>query len=218
MKKYITGMALITAIVIAAGCTVGRKMSYENKQIDAGYASYKTMAVVFHDQRKEVLNGREKPTFCGHTNSGMQIAYNIQTATGKPLAEEFTDAVTSSLSKKSIHTEPILINHLSPSDSAMTVFKNGGMERLLLFSINEWESVAQPKFSTILYEVFYNFDLKVYDKEGNILSSGNVHDVWRKEDASLASSMKRLQQYSDSVFVNQMRNLLLAESVKASLQ
>jgi hypothetical protein len=41
-----------------------------------------------------VLSGKEKVTFCGHMNSSAQIEYNIQTKSGKPLADEFSTFFT----------------------------------------------------------------------------------------------------------------------------
>lgn len=218
MKKRMVWMMKVALIIVLAGCAFGKKMTFENKEIDAGTTVYKPVAVAFHDQRPEVLSGREKPSYCGHSNSTGQIGYNIQTASGKPLAAEFTNALVASLTKRQITAEAMMVTHTQPADSILLTFKNGKMERLLFFTIALWDATMRPKFSTIEYEVVYDLDLKVYDREGTMLANGHSKNFWRVEDPDLATSNNKLQRYADSVFVREIRSLLKDPKVQESVK
>jgi hypothetical protein len=218
MKKRIRWIAKVVLVVVLAGCAFGKKMTFENKEIDAGNAQYKPVAVAFHDQRPEVLSGREKPSYCGHSNSSGQIGYNIQTSSGKPLATEFTNALVASLAKRQLTAEALIVPHTQPVDSILSAFKNGKMDRLLYFTIGQWEATMRPKFVTIEYEVLYNIDLKVYGREGTMLANSNTKNLWRVEDPDMATSNAKLQRYADSVFVREVRLLLKDPKIQASVQ
>jgi hypothetical protein len=218
MDRRISFVTKVALVVVLAGCAFGKKMTFESKEIDAGNTVYKPVAVVFHDQRPEVLAGREKPSYCGHSNSTGQIGYNIQTASGKPLASEFTNALVASLVKRQITAEALMMPHSQPADSVLLAFKNGKMERLLFFTIALWDATMRPKFSTVEYQVVYDLDLKVYNREGAMLANSHTKDFWRVEDPDLATSNNKLQRYADSVFVKEIRSLLRDPKVQESVK
>jgi hypothetical protein len=191
-------------------------MTYENKAMDLGFSPSKTAAIVFQDKREEVLTGKEKPSFCGHSNSSMQISYNIQTNSGKPLADEFAFSVTSSYNKSNVFASALLVNMNTSADSAQQVFKAGNTERLLYFTIYKWESRAMPLVINIRYEVICKLELKLYDKRGELLASNTVQDIVVKEQGA-ATSMKKMQEMADDVFSKQVRLLLSKEEVRKNL-
>jgi hypothetical protein len=218
MKKIsflLTGIAL-TAML--ASCAVGRKMSYENKEVKPGYTTNKTLQVGFQENREAVLSGKEKPSFVGHLNSTAQIDYNMQTESGKPLVDEFTGSVAGSLTKLGVQATPVYIPLRKPADSVIAQFTASGRDRLLLFTVSQWESRGIPKFTTILYQVRYAIDVKVYDASGKQLAAAEVHDLFEKEDSDLGTSLKKLQALSEEIFREQMRILFNKEDVKAALQ
>ena len=80
----------LLTIITFTSCAVNRKMVFENKKVEIDNNFNKKINVVFQDSRNYVLSGKEKETFCGHMNSSAQIQYNIQTKSGKPLADELS--------------------------------------------------------------------------------------------------------------------------------
>jgi hypothetical protein len=217
MKKIshlLTGIALIAMF---ASCAVGRKMSYENKEVKPGYTTTKTLQVGFLENREAVLAGKEKPSFCGHLSSTAQIEYNMQTESGKPLVDEFTGSVAGSLTKLGVQATPVFIPLRRPADSVIAMFAASGRDRLLIFTVNQWESRATPKFSSILYQVRYGIDVKVYDQSGTLMATAEVHDIFEKDDPDLATSVKKLQSVSEEVFREQMKILFNKENIKAAL-
>jgi hypothetical protein len=216
MKK---DLLFVLAIALAAGassCAVGRKMSFENKEADPGYSTTKSATIIFQDKRVEVLSGKEKPTFCGHSNSTGQISYNIQTQSGRPLADEFAESVTTSYNKAGGAGTAMLVNMNTSRDSIMQAFKNGNKDRLLFFSMHKWESRATPLFSSIRYEMIYELELNVYNSNGELLASGSTSNIVVKEQGA-ATSMKKMQEMADDTFKEQIRVLFSSDAVKKSL-
>ncbi len=214
-----TTSVFIIALATVAGmssCAVGRKMSFENKEAGPGYPTTKTAIIVFQEKRAEVLAGREKPTFCGHSNSTAQISYNTQTESGKPLADEFTEAVTTAYNKSGGSASMVMVNMNTSVVSFMQVFKNSNKDRLLYFSILKWESRATPLFSSIRNEVIYQLELNVYNPNGDQLATNSTQNIVVKEEG-VATSMKKMQAMADDTFKDQIRNLFSSESVKKSL-
>lgn len=214
-----TRTALIIALAAVSGfssCAVGRKMSFTNKEADPGYSTSKNAMVIFQDKRVEVLSGKEKPTFCGHSNSTGQISYNIQTESGKPLADEFAESVTAAYNKAGGAATTVLVNMNTSRDSIMQVFKSGSKERLLYFTIHKWESRATPLFSSIRYEVIYELELNVYNTTGTLLASNTTQNIVVKEEGA-ATSMKKMQAMADDTFKEQVRVLYSSDAVKKSL-
>jgi hypothetical protein len=217
MKTIFNLLSGVALVAMFASCTVGRKMSYENKEVTPGYTTTKTLQVGFLENREAVLSGKEKPSFCGHLNSTAQIDYNMQTESGKPLVDEFTGSVAGSLTKLGVQATPVIIPLRRPVDSVIVAFSASGRDRLLLFTLNQWESRGIPKFTTILYQVRYAIEVNVYDQSGKLMATAEVHDVFEKEDSDLATSVKKLQTLSEDIFREQMRILFNKENVKASL-
>ncbi len=215
--KILIKMGFLILMIIYSGCAVGRKMNYTIKEVKPDYTVSKNILTLFQDKRPEVLDGTEKPSWCGHTYSTLQISYNIQTKSGKPLAEEFTASMENSFIKQGIKVIGLPVNMNTSLDSIQQVFGSSKMDRLVLFTLNKWESSAIPRFSDIHYELDFNIDLEVYDQAGIIMAKTNVHDnVSKNQD--IAVSLKRLQEMADEVFIIQVRNLLNDDAVKSSLK
>jgi hypothetical protein len=218
MKRLKCAAFYLLLVFLFSNCTVGRKMGFENKEVAPEWKSPRTVVISFVDKRDEVVSGKEKPTFCGHLRSSAQIGYNMQTSSGKPLAEDFTQSVTQSLDKKGNNVVAQLLPVNTSTESALRQFANHKRDRFLIFSINKWEASATPRFTTITYEVIYNLDLKVYDSTGTLLAGSEEHDITKKEEGDLGTSVARLQSIADEVFISKIKALLNAPAVKATLQ
>jgi hypothetical protein len=216
MKKDLTLILAFALIAGASSCVVGRKLSFENKEADPGFSTIKTAAVIFQDKRVDVLSGREKPSLCGYSKSTAQISFNIQTQSGKPLADEFAESVSTSYSKAGADAAAIFVNMNNTRDSIMQAFKTAGRDRLLYFTIHKWESRATPLFSTIHYEVVYQLELNVYNNNGELLASNSTEGIVEKKEGA-ATSMRKMQSMADDTFNEHVRYLFSSEAVKNSL-
>ena len=206
----------IAAITTLSGCTVGRKLSFENKQAGPDYTTSKTATIAFLDQRPNVLSGKSKPSLCGHIKSTVQISYNVQTKDGMPLANDFAQSVSSSYSKAGVSATALNAGTGGSQETVLTAFKKDSKDRLLLFSIKEFDARGTPGFSTIRYEIICEFVLQVYDKNGELLASDSTHDRLAREQGA-AVSVKQLQDMADEELGSQINILFNKDAIKNSL-
>lgn len=216
MKKLLPLTAVLSVILLSS-CAVGRKLSFENSPADPGYTPAGKIAIVFQDKREEVLNGKEKQSFCGHVYGGYAIAYNVQTQSGKAIAQDFSQALQKSLQDKGVS---ITTYNIEPADDMRKVtdqFIQSGYDKLLCFTITRWESRCTANFSTMRYEANGGFTLKVMDKNGATLGEQEVKDQLVKEQGA-GVNMKVLQAEADELFKKLMQQLLNDEKIKPTLQ
>lgn len=216
MKKTLTIWILIA--IAATSCSVNRKMNFENKTVNTGYTQAKPMSVGFIDLRADVLSGKAKPSYCGKMMSTAHIPYPMETEGNKPLAAEFAQSVSGSLQKAGINAATAVMPSGSAVDSARVNELIGDKDRLVLVYINRWESVLEPLFSTIRYEVNYDLDMTVYDAKGIALARKNMHEMVREEPSQLVGSLKYMQEMSDRVFTDVMKQMFTSPGIRSALQ
>lgn len=216
MKKLLPLTAILSVILLSS-CAVGRKLSFENSPADPGYKPAGKVALVFQDKREEVLNGKEKQSFCGHVYGGYAIAYNVQTQSGKPLSQDFSLALQKSLQDKGV---PVTVYTIEPAEDIQKVteqFIQSGYDKLLCFTITRWESRCTSNFANMRYEANGGFVLKVMDKNGTTLAEQDVKDQLVREQGA-GVNMKVLQAEGDQLFKQLMQQLLNHEKIKSTLQ
>jgi hypothetical protein len=213
MRKLIP----IFILLILTGCAVGRKMSFENKSIRPDYTATKSLVVTFQENRTEVLAGVQKLSYCGRIKSTGQIAYNMQTKSGKPLVEEFSNSVVTSLTKLGIKTQPMAVDMNVQRNAYIEQFLKTDGERLVHFTMKQWEANATPRVVDIRYDVTWEFEVNVFNRSGDLLATKAVADRVTRDEAQLGISKEYLQKMADDIFVEQIRNLLNDPAVKASL-
>lgn len=215
MKKLLPIAGVILAWALSS-CAVGRKLSFENSLTDPGYKPTGKIAIVFQDKRPDVLSGKEKPSFCGHAYGGYAIAYNVQTESGKPLAQDFSQAMQKTLEQKGV---PVTVYTLEPTGDDKTIinqFQQSGYDKMLCFEITRWESRCTANFANMRYEANGGFMLKVIDKSGTVLAQQEIKDqLIREQGAGL--NMKVLQEEADELFKKLMQDLMNHEKIKAVL-
>jgi hypothetical protein len=217
MKKTASIWLFAMLGLLMSSCTVGRKMNFENKTVNTGYTKAKDMSVGFLDLRADVVSGKAKPSYCGKMLSSAHIPYPMETEGGKALAVEFAQSVASSLQSAGVKAAAEVMPSGKPSDTSRIKELIGDKERLVLVQINRWESVMEPLMTTIRYEVNYDFDMTVYDRNGTALARKNMHEMVREEPFELAGSVKHLQEISDRVFTDVMKQMFLSAEIKAAL-
>lgn len=208
-------LALITLLV--SGCVVGRKLSFDNSIASIGYTPAGKIAVAFQDKREVILNGKEKESFCGHMYGGYAIAYNVQTESGKAVAEDFSQSVKKTLEHKAVPVTVLTITPTGDNKALIDIFQKGGYDKLLLYTINTWESRCTALFSKMRYETNSWFTLTVIDKTGNTLALHDAKDILIKEQGA-GASVKVLQAVADECFKKQMQELWNNEKIKMALQ
>ena len=224
----------------AAGCAGGQHASGGANPGRQDPRSLKRTAVVFIDLREEVVSGLRKPNFCGHIGSfeaqpgndqqeekgslpgmsgpapGMSFM-PLQTDDGRSLAEQFASLVSNSYKKQGYPFEVLSAKSNVTRDAVLRFFKtDGSRDRLLLFTIREWESNAWPVSSFSQYGIICDLGLEIFDKNGELLAS-ELTSASQTRTKGEALDLQNLAILSDEVFREQVGRLFSREAVKKSL-
>ena len=198
MKNF-NNLIYFLLFFLLTSCAVGRKISYQNENTLLLYKPSKSIVVTFYDQREEIVNGKEKPSFSGHLNATLQIPYNINTQSGNTLAEDFAKSVSNAISKQTQQSIVITLAHSDSITKALKALQNAEYDLLLLFTIHKWKNDAVPGFSNIHYQAIGDFELNIFDKKENIIANAHAKDILEfKKD--LAVNIKTMQKMSDDLF------------------
>ncbi len=211
--KLIKPTLFLLMVITFSSCAVNRKMMFENKKVPIETNFSKKINVVFQDNRKDVLSGKEKVTFCGHMNSSVQIQYNIQTKSGKPLADELSLFFTNSYNSNKDLATPIFVAPSNKKDSIINNLKNSNTEFIIYVSIFDWETRATPLFSSIRYEMIHKLHFEIYNKNGNKITEYTAQDA-TTEKKGLAGSLKVMQTTADDAFKKEVKRFFDLPSVK----
>lgn len=203
----------LLTIITFSSCAVNRKMVFENKKVEIDNNFNKKINVVFQDSRNYVLSGKEKETFCGHMNSTAQIQYNIQTKSGKPLADELSLFFTNTYNSNKDLATPIFVAPSNKKDSIINNLKNSNSEFMIYVSIYDWETRATPLFTSIRYEMIHKLHFEIYNKNGDKITEYNAQDA-TTEKKGLAGSLKSMQITANNTIKNEVKRFLELPSVK----
>jgi hypothetical protein len=216
MKNRIMTCAAI--VVLSSGCAVNRTLQFNNLTVSPGYRSSQNITVAFQDKREDVLSGKRKQTYCGQFLSTAQIGYNVNTESGKTLAQDFAQSIKNSLEPAGMKASVMDIAINDDSSVWMKNFTSSNTNRLLMVTIKRWEAISTPLFVDIKYEVFYDLSVKVYNKEGALLATAGRRDVHMQKEGQLSATVKKLQSIANEIFIREMNALLNEPAIKAALQ
>ncbi len=180
MKFFrVRSLALLLAFVLA-GCATN--YDYRGIVADLGFSGTSSVGVAVHDQRTYVLAGDKKPDFVGLARGGFGNPFSRSTLSGRPLAEDMSAVIATSLEKKGYKAIPV---NVSPSDSAnaaLNALKAAKADRMILLTMHEWKTDLNPYNDLTLFD---NLQLAVYDREGKILAQKRIegqdslgNDIW----------------------------------------
>ena len=151
------------AFLILSGCAVSRKIQYDKINADLP-AITENIALATWDQREQVLDGSRKPDFVGYMRSGAGIAYPIGTASGKPLADDISSSIASSLEKKGCTTSIITTSPADNENAILNNLKNSGSGKLVLIKCSEYHTDGYG-----IQNLNYNLQVKIHASDGQLV-------------------------------------------------
>ena len=156
--------AVLCAATLAGGCAVGNQHVYRGASAEIGTSGDTTVAVATQDLRPYVASGEKAPNFVGLSGGGFGNPFNVTTASGNALAQDFSATIARSLEAKGYKATAVSVAGSALANVKDLVAKSG-KERLALVTINEWKS--DTMMNTALY---YDLLLRVYDAGGRQLA------------------------------------------------
>jgi hypothetical protein len=158
-------LALLSIAILFSGCAVGNRHHYQDVLADIQYSGDIAVGVGTQDARPYVISGDKAPRFVGLSRGGFGNTFDINTESGRPLADDVGQDISKSLAQKGF--KPVIVE-LSPQDDDATVFDKlaaSKAPRLIFMKLKEWKSDTYTNTALI-----YNVDLRVMDENGKILA------------------------------------------------
>lgn len=136
-----------------------------NISVEANYS----IAVTVHDHREYVLDGKKPSKFVGIVRGGFGNPWDVETASGNPLAADMTQSLVKALSAKGVKAQPVTVLPADDRQGAVDKLKSTGAERLLLLRLSDWKCDAGVNTAHI-----YDLALIIFDSQGNELASAEL--------------------------------------------
>ena len=169
MKKNGAIWPIIIALLFA-GCGAGNTHTYHGANTDIPAAGTYKVAIATYDQRYYVVNGDKPADFVGLRRAKYGIPFDMETASGNPLAQDFTETISRSFAAKGFRATPVIV--YSSDTNYKTVkanLKQTGAHRLILLILYEWKSDTFRNTS-----LTYNVLLEVFDENGRLIAHKRI--------------------------------------------
>ncbi len=168
MRKYSTAL-LLFVVLLGAGCAIGNRHDYADVVADVKASGNSSIRVATHDQRSYVVSGTKLPQFVGLQRGGYGNPFNVSTSTNKPLADDITAAITTSLARKGFRTIPVIVSRADSKEAVLKKAQAAGAERSLIVTLSEWKSDTYTSVALV-----YDATMMVFDNEGQKLAEKKI--------------------------------------------
>ena len=162
MKKIVVSISLILFGLGFAGCA---SFNFTKMPTDITVSSNRSVAVAVHDQREYVMSGESKASYVGMARNGFGMPFSEHTGSGRPFADEITDAICTALDSKGFKSVPVYVNCTMSENDVLTSLKSKNTDRLIYVKINEMQFDVLMRMG-----LQYNVELTVYDGSGTKLA------------------------------------------------
>jgi hypothetical protein len=153
--------------LIAAGCTVS-KVPYHLANPLVQKQGRVAVAVAVQDQRAGVIAGG-RPDLVGLMRAGIS-ASDVTTDSGEPLAADLSRCVRRGLQQAGYQVTPVNVIIRSREEYVVAQMAKTGAQRLLLVSIDAWESDSRGnKWRVTTTGLVYDVTVQVFDPQGYLL-------------------------------------------------
>jgi hypothetical protein len=155
-------------IALLGGCAVGVTHQYDNGTPDINASAGTKLGVGVQDRRLYIVS-REKPeTFVGLSRGGFGNTFDVNTASGMPLADDFTKTLQAALSVKGVKVTAVSLPLGIAETEAIKRLAVSG-DKAVLIILNEWK--ADTYMNTSLA---YDVQVIVIDASGKVLSRKQI--------------------------------------------
>ena len=152
-------------IAILSGCAVGVTHQYDNAAPEINASAGSKLGVGVQDRRMYVVSKQKPETFAGVSRGGFGNPFDVNTASGKPLADDFTKTIQTALLAKGVKATAVTLPIGMDEIAAIKLLSTAG-DKSVLIVLNEWK--ADTYSNTALS---YDVQAMIVDANGKILSS-----------------------------------------------
>jgi hypothetical protein len=135
-----TSAVIFLCALATAGCAVGRRYSYHLANPRMTSRGSLSVALAVQDQREALTTGGRSPDFVGFQRGGFGKAFDIVTASGQPLADDFATSIGRALEQAGYRVKRVRVSNLASPAHVQGPMARSGAERGLVVQIEEWKS------------------------------------------------------------------------------
>jgi hypothetical protein len=168
MRPSLKLLISVFSILIVSGCAVGNKHNYSDSAPNIKGTLGNKLGLGTQDQRVYVISGDKSAAFVGLSRGGFGNPFNVETESGKPLADDITNAVSRALSKKGVQVTEISIPlQMDQADVVKKLTQSGN--KAVFISIKEWKSDTYQNTA-----LNYNIQVQVIDMSGKVIAQKSI--------------------------------------------
>jgi len=156
--------------LVAGGCAVGNRYTYDTTVADTGVHGSETVAVAAHDERPYVVSGEETPQFVGVQRGGFGNTFDVTTGSNQALSADMTASLAASLRQGGFKVQAVAVAYTDSAEQVREALVASGAERSVLLTVREWKSDSMMRIG-----LDYDLRLSVLGKNGTVLAESQVH-------------------------------------------
>ena len=161
-------LLIVLAALAASGCAVGNRHSYTMGP-DLALQTSRSIVVAAQDMRPYVISGEKVPNYVGTQRGGFGNPFNVGTESGRPLADDFGNAISSALARRGLRSTMVSVAASGTPPDVRTLATRAGAERVALVQIVDWKSDTY-----MVVTLRYDVTLRVFDASGKQLATSRV--------------------------------------------
>jgi hypothetical protein len=173
MRKSFLTFLLFLAFLIQ-GCAVGNvyKMSDVKATLQASPPKNNSVAVATLDRRDVIVSQRCPPTYIGMQRAGLGNPWRVNTASGLPLSEDVTRAISESLAIRGYRAIPVNVSYDLTEQQVKELLIRKEADRSIFVMIRQWESDTYTNIG-----LTYDMSLMVFGLNQVLLAETSVADT-----------------------------------------
>lgn len=165
MFKFISTCIMAALFLMLGGCAVGVTHQYSNATLHIKATSGSKLAVGVQDRRLYVVTKEKPENFVGLSRGGFGNPFIVKTASGNPLADDFSKSIQAALSTNGVEVNVVSLPvGMDKSEAIKRLTSSSG--KAILIEINEWKADTYVN-TTLTYDVL----AQVIDVSGKVISS-----------------------------------------------
>ena len=159
---------VLLGMFVLGGCAIGVTHQYDSVVPEIRASAGSKIMLGAQDRRVYVLSRDKAETFVGLSRAVFGNPFDVTTASGQPLAEDFAKAIQRSLARKNLVVTTIrLAPDLAEAEAIKRLSLTG--QKSILVTIKEWKAVTY-----ISTRLLYDVTVTVLDGSGKILGENRI--------------------------------------------
>ena len=214
-RKFLIKVSFLFFLAfLIQGCAAGNvyKLSGVKATLQASPPKDNRVAVATLDKRDVIVSKRCPPTYIGMQRGGFGNPFRVNTASGLPLSDDVTKAVSESLAIRGYRAIPVTVAYDLTEQKVKELLIQKEADRSIFVMIKQWESDTLTNIG-----LTYDMSLMVFGPNQALLAETSVADTKNISGSFLNPSAAAKEKVPEA-FRAVLEALLNSPKVIAALQ